>query len=167
MSGRRLVLIGFDAAALPLLREGIDDGSLPGLAALARSGQTVLLGSDSPLAGDVWPIRATGARIEDSLALINVPLSPVNPFSPAGINSTPPPTHPSFCLEVKTLPHQTAWSTTNIKNACDGSVTFDYDDCDQDANLQPACSNKTATLTGHNSMQIYNYRKEPMPRSFR
>jgi hypothetical protein len=90
-----------------------------------------------------------------------------SPSSGGGNNPPGRPSDPKSCIDANTLPHQTAWSVTNFKNTCDGSVTFDYDDCDQDANLQQQCKVKTATISGHSSLRVDNYKREPVARNFR
>jgi hypothetical protein len=91
--------------------------------------------------------------------------SPANPTS--GGNAAGRAADPRSCIDGTTLPHQTAWSVTNFKNVCDGSVTFDYDDCDQDANLQQQCKSKTVSISGHSSLRVDNYKREPVARNFR
>jgi len=87
------------------------------------------------------------------------------PSSSGGAGAAAQPSDPRSCIDANTLPHQTAWSVTNFKNVCDGRVTFDYDDCDQDTNLQQQC--KTKTVSGHSGLRVDNYKKEPVARNFR
>jgi len=55
-----------------------------------------------------------------------------------------------------------------VQNSCDRSVTYDYDDCDQDSNLQMVCKTKTTSIGRRRTSGLSsNFRNPPNIRNFR
>jgi hypothetical protein len=90
------------------------------------------------------------------------------PSSRSSERSSPSkPDDASQCISSWKKPMQNGYIEWGIKNSCDAAISFDYDDCNPDEDLQVVCKATSATVGGHREFSNSNYHNPARARNYR
>lgn len=105
--------------------------------------------------------------------------SPAVPVSPWTKSESPSSSGTSSDGQISPIDAQSCISSTRrnnaagyidwtVKNSCDQTILFDFDDCDPDpSNMQPVCQTKTTSVRGHDTAGGSNFKQPANARNYR
>jgi hypothetical protein len=77
------------------------------------------------------------------------------------------PNDPAQCISSRRSPMRNGYIDWKLTNNCDVKITFDYDDCDMNENLQAACKVKTDFVPARSYHSGSNYHQPANARNYR